>query len=146
MPRSKHTTDASAIPQTGVKPVKTKRRHKPGVVARREVKAQQKDTELLLKRRPFRDIVRTITRGFAKSKEYPDLQELLDGVKFGKVAMRCLQDITESYMCSILQAGKLDAEFHGKERIKGENLQYVSVLMHPDIHLRAIGLRGKQQQ
>jgi len=69
----------------------TPKRHKPGVVALREIRKYQKSTNLLIKKTPFNRLVREIAQDFKSD------------IRFQPLAIEALQEATEAYIISVLE-------------------------------------------
>jgi histone H3 len=76
-------------------------RFRPGTVALREIRRYQKTTDLLIRKLPFRRLVREIA------------QEIKDGFRMQESALLALQEAAEGYLISMLDDANLCA-IHGK--------------------------------
>ena len=121
-PRKSPRTNKSARlpkgPVGGVK--KAKHRFRPGTVALREIRRYQKSTELLIRKLPFRRVVREIAQDFK-----PDL-------RFRSDALSALQEASEAYLVGLFEDTNLCA-IHAKR----------VTIMPKDIQL-ARRIRGEQ--
>ncbi len=81
--------------------LKKPHRFRPGTVALREIKRYQKSTELLIKRLPFRRLVKEIAQNYKSD------------LRFQASAVIALQEAAESYMVSLFQDTNLCA-IHAK--------------------------------
>ena len=68
-----------------------KKRHRPGVVALREIRKYQKSTELLIRKLPFSRVLREIGQNLAMEKEKPPYL-------WQRSAVEALQYAAESYL------------------------------------------------
>lgn len=96
-------------------------RFRPGTIALREIRKFQKSTQLLIKKAPFRRLVREIA------------DDLRRDLRFQSSALEALQEASEAYLVLILEDANL-AAIHGKRitiqpkdiqlvrRIRGETL------------------------
>ncbi|KAK3258198.1 hypothetical protein CYMTET_32748 [Cymbomonas tetramitiformis] len=84
--------------------VRVKRRHRPGVVALREIRHYQKTTDLVLRKLPFQRLVREIVA---------TAPGVMREVRFQHSALDALQECTEQYMVGLLEESNYCA-FHGK--------------------------------
>ncbi|BDA46702.1 Histone H3.2 [Coccomyxa sp. Obi] len=79
----------------------THQRAKSGTVALREIRKYQKSTALLLKKLPFRRLVREVCESFN------------DGLRFQESAMEALQEASEAYLVGLFEDSNLCA-IHAK--------------------------------
>lgn len=119
MVRVKQTTTKSTS-GGGKKPAsppaagKRKYRHKPGVVATREIIRLQKSTKPILPRLPYERVVREIA------------QELLpDGLRFGHSAISALQEAGEQYMVELFGDAKTQAGYAQRKTVTGDDMKMV---------------------
>ncbi len=80
--------------------VKKPHRYRPGTVALREIRKYQRNTELLIRKRPFQRLVREIAQGLR-----PDL-------RFQESAMGALQEASEAFLVKMFEDTNLCA-IHG---------------------------------
>lgn len=87
------TAKKPMIPRSGSKSyrkmhggIQRPHRFRPGTVARREIRQQQKSTELLIKKAPFRRLIAEVAGNYG------------DDVRFAKDAKLALQDAVEAYL------------------------------------------------
>ena len=73
-----------------------KRRFKPGTVALREIRRYQKSTELLIKKLPFRRLIKHICEDMSGMSDFPN------GPRIESSALICLQESVEDYLVGIL--------------------------------------------
>jgi histone H3 len=78
-----------------------KRRYRPGTVALREVRRYQKSSELLVRKAPFRRLVREIAQEYK-----PDL-------RFQEGALDAIQEASEAYLVGLFEEANLCA-IHAK--------------------------------
>ena len=119
-PRKQLATKAARKSAPTAGGVKKPHRYKPGTVALREIRKYQKSTDFLLKKLPFRRLVREIAQDFKED------------IRFNSEAMMALQDATEAYIVGLFEDTNLCA-IHAKRvtvmpkdmqlarRIRGEN-------------------------
>ncbi|CAB9508460.1 Histone H3 [Seminavis robusta] len=100
-PRKQLATKAArkSAPQQGG--VKKPRRYRPGTVALREIRRYQKSTDLLIRKLPFKRLVREIE------------QELLSDLRFQGSSVLALQESAEAYLVGLFEDTNLCA-IHGK--------------------------------
>lgn len=84
------------------KKARKKRRHRPGTVALREIRRYQKSTEPLLRKLPFRRLVREIAQ---------DCHQ--EPLRFSRSAFEALQEASEMYLTELLGESYL-ATLHDK--------------------------------
>ena len=105
----KHETNATRLPlavkprfKSGVKrmpgPPKKTNRYRPGALALREIRRYQKSTELLIKKLPFRRLVREIAQKITR----PD-------IRFQSSSLLALQEASEAYLVSLFEDTQLCA-------------------------------------
>ena len=82
-------------------------RYRPGTVALREIRRYQKSTDLLIRKLPFRRLVREISTGFV------NLVKLPAGPRFQDSALVALQEAGEAYLVGIFEDSQLEA-IHAK--------------------------------
>ena len=122
-PRKQLATKAARRSKPATGGVKKPHRYKPGVVALREIRRYQKDTNLLIRKLPFQRLVREIA------------QEVGAGDKrFQSPAVLALQEAAEAYLVGLFEDTNLCA-IHAKRvtimpkdiqlarRIRGESSQ-----------------------
>jgi histone H3 len=80
------------------------RRYKPGTVALREIRRYQKNTELLIRKKPFQCLVREIATDVSRQK---------NPLRFQTSAIGALQESVEAYLVSLFEDTNLCA-IHGK--------------------------------
>lgn len=80
------------------------RRHKPGMKALKEIRRYQRSTELLIRKMPFRRLVKEISQDFTANG---------DPIRMQVSAVEALQEAAESYLVSIFEDTNLCA-IHGK--------------------------------
>jgi len=78
-------------------PNKRKHRYRPGTVALREIKKYQKSTDLLIRKAPFRRVVREIAHAMNAT------------LRFQESAINALQEISESYIVKLFEDTQLCA-------------------------------------
>lgn len=111
MARSKQTPkrseQAAAAASTAVavngeliagKKARKKYRRRPGTVALREIRRYQRTTEFLLRKLPFRRLVREIAQDFHR-----------DGVRFQHLAFVALQEASEAFLTELFGESNLCA-------------------------------------
>lgn len=86
-------------------------RFRPGTVALREIRQQQKKTNLLIRRGPFERLVREIAQDFK------------DDLRFQKEAILMIQLATESYLISLFEDTNLCAIHAKRSLIKPKDIQ-----------------------
>ncbi|XP_058808537.1 uncharacterized protein LOC131674071 [Phymastichus coffea] len=86
---------------TPVAHVKVPKRHKPGVIALREIRQYQKSTELLIRKLPFQRLCREI------------MQEYESEYRIQTLALEALQEACEAYIIGLFEDTNLCA-IHGR--------------------------------
>ena len=79
-------------------PTKKPRRYQPGTVALREIRQYQKSTELLIRKLPFKRLVREFAQDLGKV-----------NVRFQRRAIMALQEASEAYLVGLLKDANLCA-------------------------------------
>lgn len=101
--------------------VKTKRRNKPGTVALRDIKKQQKKIDLIIPKEPFKRLVIDISKNIK-----------FFNIKFSKEFLDGLQILTENYIIVLLQDTDLVAIHAGRQTITPKDLQLVREIRQND--------------
>ena len=70
---------------------KKPRRYRPGTVALREIRKYQQSTDLMIRKRPFQQLVREIAQNFRTD------------LRFQSTALLALQEATEAYIVSLFE-------------------------------------------
>ena len=83
---------AAAIPES------KKHRFRPGTVALREIRRYQKSTELLIRRAPFRRLIREVCENVMQR-----------SLRFQSSAMDAIQEASEAHLINVLEAANLVA-------------------------------------
>ncbi len=86
-------------------------RYRPGTVALREIRRQQKSVELLIPKLPFQRLVRELT------------QEWMQPLNFQSSALLALQEAAEAYLVDILKEANLLAIHANRVTIMKKDLQ-----------------------
>jgi histone H3 len=89
-------------------------RYRPGTARLREIRKQQKDTDLILSRAPFTRLTREVMQQFSK-----------DGQRIGVDALSVLQGGIESYMIDILREANLAALHARRTTVMPKDIQLV---------------------
>ncbi|EIE19655.1 hypothetical protein COCSUDRAFT_31070 [Coccomyxa subellipsoidea C-169] len=89
----------------------TNKRARPGTVALREIRKYQRSTALLIRKLPFRRLVRELS------------QSLLNGIRFQESAMEALQEAAESYLVGIFEDSNLCAIHARRVTIMPKDMQ-----------------------
>jgi histone H3 len=118
--------EADKMPSSikGVHKVHKRSRHRPGIVALRQIRQYQKSTELLIRRAPFQRLVRQIAAGFKTS--------LGADYRFQSTAVLAIQEAAEAYLTGLFEDTNLCA-IHAKR----------TTIMPKDMHL-ARRIRGER--
>jgi histone H3 len=93
--------------------VKKPHRYRPGTARLREIRKQQKDTDLILSRAPFTRLTREV------------MQDFKDGQRIGVDALSVLQGGIESYMIDILREANLAALHARRTTVMPKDIQLV---------------------
>lgn len=91
-----------------------KHRFRPGTVALREIRKQQKLTELNIQKAPFERIVREISKKI----------EFSDDVRFSDGVIECLQGFVESSLVHIYNDALDAAIYTGREGVNGKDVKF----------------------
>ena len=103
-PRKQLATKAArkSAPATGG--VKKPHRYRPGTVALREIRRYQKSTDLLIRKLPFKKLVKEIAIEF---------NSIISNIRFQATAMLALQEAAEAYLVGLFEDTNLCA-IHAK--------------------------------
>lgn len=85
-------------------------RFKPGTVALREIRQMQKSTDFLIRREPFKRLVREIT------------QDYKEDARFTASSLKSLQEYSESYLVDILSVANLQAIHRGAKKVEPKDI------------------------
>ena len=100
--KSPRNVKSARIPKVGGGGVKkAKHRYRPGTVALREIRRYQKSTDLLIRKLPFRRLVREIAQDFKTD------------LRFRPDAISALQEASEAYLVGLFEDTNLCA-IHAK--------------------------------
>ncbi len=103
-------------PDLDSRPPRKKRRYKPGTIALREIRAQQKSIELAVPRLPFSRVVREISTKYKQD------------LRWQKTGLLCLQAASEQFLIDMMQDANLLA-IHGKRvTLQKKDLDLVKIL------------------
>lgn len=111
--KAKASSKASSKSTNGEEEGK-KHRFRPGTVALREIRKQQKLTELNIQKAPFERIVREISRDI----------EFSDDVRFSDGVIECLQGFVESSLVHIYNDALDAAVYVGREGVNGKDVKF----------------------
>jgi histone H3 len=103
VPRKEHLiarTSGKTVP-ISVSGVKKPKRFRPGTMALREIRRYQRSTELLIRKRPFQQLVREIA------------QSILPDLRFQTAAVAALHEAAEDYLVQLFEITNLVA-IHAK--------------------------------
>lgn len=115
-----------AVAAGGGGEVKKKTRYKPGVAALREIRKYQRNTDLILRTRPFWRLVRE--RGeWVRSERLPSLVE---GVRYKREALDVLKELTEAWVVTVLEDANLLALHRGVTGVQPKDLGLVFRMRH----------------
>ena len=96
---------------------KPRRRHRPGTVALREIRKFQRSTDLLMRKAPFRRLVRKIADEMASGISFPN------GLRFEPAAFLALQEASEDYLVHLFEDANLEAIHAKRIGIKDKDMQ-----------------------
>ncbi|GAA6042604.1 hypothetical protein JCM8097_003153 [Rhodosporidiobolus ruineniae] len=96
-------------------------RFRPGTVALREIRYQQKHTDLLLRRLPFARLVREIANEFFEEDEHGQAV----GLRWQSSALLALQEATEAYLIHLFEDSNLCALHAKRVTIMQRDMQLV---------------------
>lgn len=109
---------------------KKKRRHRPGVAAMIAIRRLQKTTNLLLRVRPFRRLIRFETQ----NADVPSESNWSPSeTRFSAEALEAVQNIIEDIITKVNSDAGRDAVAHGLVRPRAKTLFYVSQLRYNKI-------------
>lgn len=103
---------------------KKRRRFRPGTQARREIKKLQRSTDLLIRKKPFREAVRATAK---------DLRSA--GIRFTKNAIPTLHLWMEQYLVNVLQNANKLADHRKQKTAIPRDVQMVLLLTKEDDRL-----------
>lgn len=134
--QTKTRTVAKKSPRVPAKPkdgpeeaTKKKRRHRPGVAAMIHIRKLQKSTELLLRKLPFRRMVKYATLGSSLSDDNWTPSE----TRYAGSSMTVIQDIVEDILIKVNSAAGRDAKVHGFVRPRAKHIFYVAGMLYPKL-------------
>ena len=107
----------------GEKKARKKRRNRPGTVALREIRRYQKSTELLLRRAPFRRLVREIAQDFHN-----------EPLRFGSDAFAALQEASEMFLTEVFGDANLCAIHDKRVTLLQRDLQLAQKMRRHNQH------------
>lgn len=99
------------------KKARKKRRNRPGTVALREIRRYQRSTELLLRKLPFRRLVREIAQDFHTQP-----------LRFGRDAFSALQEASETFLTELFGEANLCAVHDKRVTVLDRDLQLAQKL------------------
>ena len=102
-------------------PVKKRRRHRPGTVALLEIRKFQHSTDLLMRKAPFRRLVREITNGDKGG--FHDSIASGTGLRFEPAAILALQEASEDYLVHLFMDINLEAIHAKRTGIQVKDMQ-----------------------
>ena len=118
-PMKNLATKASKSPVvTGGEP-KKRHRWRPGSVAIREIRRYQKNTDLLLKKKPFQRLVKEIATHYRAD------------VRFQSTALLCLQEAAEAFLVKTFEDTNLCAIHAGRTTIMPQDLRLARKIRGP---------------
>ena len=92
-----------SAPATGG--VKKPQRYKPGTVALRAIRKEQKPTELLVRKQPFQRLVRDLATSDAVAEGVKS--DYLTDVRFAPSAIKALEKASDGYIEGLIESGEL---------------------------------------
>jgi len=107
------TLSKSARKATAGSGIKKPHRFRPGTVALREIRKYQKSSELLIRKLPFRRLVREIAKDFK------------DDLRFQASALMALQEAAEAYLVGLFEDTNLAAIHAGRVTIMPKDMLLV---------------------
>ena len=115
-----------AVTAGGGGEVKKKTRFRPGTVALREIRKYQRQTDLILRTRPFWRLVRE--RGeWVRSERLPSLEM---GVRYKRETLDVLKELTEAWNVTVLEDANLLALHRGVTGVQPKDLGLVFRMRH----------------
>ncbi|TNY17065.1 histone H3 [Rhodotorula diobovata] len=96
-------------------------RYRPGTVALREIRRYQQTCELLIRKEPFRRLVRQIAFDILNENRDPD--ETPYELRWAESALNGLQEATEAYLVSLLEDTNLLAIHARRVTIRREDMK-----------------------
>lgn len=102
-------------------PEKKKRKHRfrPGTVALREIRTEQRSTKIAIPKRCFQRVVREIVQ-----------EQKSDGVRFRKDAMEALQIASEDYLAKLFKDAQMIGLHSGRLSLYAKDLILTRYLRH----------------
>lgn len=98
-------------------PQKKRHRYRPGTVALREIRRYQKSTDLLIRRDPFRKLVREVHEKMFQT------QSLQLNLRYQSLAVDALQHAAEGYLVSVFEDANLCTLHAGRVTLMQKDLQ-----------------------
>lgn len=105
------------------KKARKKRRNRPGTVALREIRRYQRSTELLLRKLPFRRLVREIAQDFYSGP-----------LRFGSKAFIALQEASEAYLTELFGEANLCAVHDKRVTLLDRDLKLAQTIGKRKVH------------
>ena len=127
-PRKYFATKAArkhAKPPTGGP--KKPHRYRPGSRALIDIRKYQKSTDLLIRKRPFKRLVREITQDIVKQRGLPD------DLRFQSSAMFALQEASEAYLVQLFEESQLLAIHAKRVTIKRDDIKLARRIRGDDL-------------
>ena len=100
-----------------VMPPRKGHRYRPGTVALREIRKYQKNTDLLVRKLPFRRLVREIAGTLISQGSFPG------GIRFQEGAIVALQEATEAYLVGLFDDTNLEAIHAKRVTVQPKDMQ-----------------------
>lgn len=108
---SKGTINTLKRKRTAVTDEPKRRRYRPGTIALREIRRYQKNTDLLIRKKPFQRLVREIT------------QDMRVDRRFTPDALLAIQEASEAYLVMIFEEANLCAIHGGRVTITPRDIE-----------------------
>ena len=118
-----------------VPPVKRPRRHKPGVVALREIRRHQKSTETLIGKAPFQRLVRKICWDVVRT-----------DLRFQSTALLALQEAAEAHLVGVAEDANLCAIHINRVTLFPRDLQLARRLRGEQVTIREKRERSQREE
>ncbi|KAE8219089.1 hypothetical protein CF319_g7151 [Tilletia indica] len=104
----------------------SKKNHRPGELALREIHRYTKSSELLIPALSFQRLVREITQDYTPPNTRTYYERMwYEGYRYTKTAMEAIQDATEAYLVELLQDCNAAAAHAKRKTIMKQDIEFV---------------------
>lgn len=118
------TSESRPAPTMSAGKKKINRYHKPGVMALKEIYRYQKSTDLLIKKMPFRRVIRELAR------------EINPELRFRSVALQTIQECAENFLVKLCEDSKLVAIHAKRVTMMAKDLLLILKIKHSGMVLQ----------